>query len=115
MSSNPHLQLSDPELWELIELFSEGEAMNDYVFDDAMFGGRIRQLPFSTHQWYPVGKFEIEVSQISRDAYLYLQSLELQRVKKHEAFSEGVTVHGNIRNGYGIVGGLAVGWKILLP
>lgn len=101
-----------PEFWDL---YQGDESGFQYVFDDAMFGGHIRQLLFKTRKWTSVKKFELEVSQLSRDAYLYLQSLELQRIKNHQAFAEKVTVHNNIRNGLGIVGGIAIGWKIFIP
>ncbi|WP_341843572.1 DUF4249 domain-containing protein [Chitinophaga caseinilytica] len=100
---------------ELEDLFFGESNLFQYVFDDAMFGGRIRQLPFKTREWYRVIKFELEVSEITRDTYLFMQSAELQRSKNHHAFAEKVTVHNNIRNGLGLVGGIAIGWKELIP
>ena len=48
-----------------------------------------------------------EVAQLSRDAYLYFDSKRKQVSSEDNPFAEAVVVYNNIKNGYGIVGGVA--------
>ena len=51
---------------------------------------------------------EIRVEQLTRDEYLFQKSLKSQRDNDGNAFAEYIQVHSNVRNGYGVLGGVTV-------
>ncbi len=91
---------------DAIELLGGGYS-RDIIFNDAMFDGRSWQLLLKTFV-YDQGKYELDICNLSEETYRYMQTMELQRRKRYDRFSEKVSIYNNIRNGLGIVGGMAV-------
>ncbi len=92
--------------------FGDDDA-REVFFDDAMFDGRVPVLRFTGESYNRMPEYEVELSHLSHEAYLYLRSLELQRRRETNDVAEKVKVFSNVRNGLGIVGGMAVRrWRV---
>lgn len=98
------LQNDGTENWEL---FGDS-SVDEVLLDDALFNGRSPLYQFKTDALSYAEELYLEVSQLTRDTYQYFRSAELQRRKGNDVGAEKVTVHSNIRNGLGIVGGMTV-------
>lgn len=96
------------------ELFGD-DSVEEVLLDDALFNGRSPLYQFKTHSLSYADEFYLEVSQLTRDAYQYFRSAELQRRRRGDDIAEKVTVHSNIRNGLGIVGGMTVQYFTYKP
>ena len=75
--------------------------------DDAFNSSTYRFLAY-TYEQLPVEEenrwLSVRVISLSRDAFLYLRSLQQYRDSDGNPFAEPVTVHSNISDGYGIFG-----------
>lgn len=105
------LENDGTENWEL---FGD-DAVDEVLLDDALFNGRSPLYQFKTQNRSYAEEFYLEVSQLSRDAYQYFRSAQLQRSRRGDDISEKVTVHSNIQNGLGIVGGMTVQYFTYKP
>lgn len=92
------LETNDPNL------YSGGNS--SMVISDGPFNGRRYRIRVST---YPleedeqsISRYRVRVFQISRDAFLYERTLYQFNEARGNPFAEPVTVHSNIRGGYGI-------------
>ncbi|WP_461488479.1 hypothetical protein [Pontibacter sp. HJ8] len=56
----------------------------------------------------------MQVQQLTRDEYLFYQTLQSQRDNDDNPFAEYTQVHRNDTNGYGVLGGVIVS-KYLIP
>lgn len=85
----------------------------EVFFDDEVFDGRTPVLRFTAESYMRMPEYEVELSQLSDEAYRYLRSVELQRRRETNDVAEKVKIFSNIRNGLGIVGGMAIRrWRI---
>ncbi|WP_157962768.1 DUF4249 domain-containing protein [Chitinophaga deserti] len=96
------------------ELFGD-DGVDEVLLDDALFNGRSPLYHFRTQSLSYADEFYLEVSQLTRDAYQYFRSAQLQRNRRGDDIGEKVTVHSNIRNGLGIVGGMTVQYFTYKP
>lgn len=76
-------------------------------FTDETFDGDEITLNISIRGSGPRSYVAPEIAQLSRSAYLYFDSKNRQANNGDNPFSEAVIVYNNIKNGYGIVGGVA--------
>jgi hypothetical protein len=79
----------------------------DFYTTDALFNGRSPRFIFKINTDSKFKKMLVEVSSLTYDSYNYLNSAFMAREKNEDAFSEKVIVYNNIKNGLGIVGGVA--------
>lgn len=56
---------------------------------------------------------EVLVQQLTQDEYLYHKTFDAWRYSRDNPFSEYVQVHQNIRNGYGLIGGVSTARQVL--
>lgn len=89
------------------ELFDEGE--NEAIFmDDRLFDGRSPRFVFNLESKSQIQYLVVEVSSLSYDSYRYLKTSYLAVRKAENPFTEKVLVFNNIKNGLGVVGGIAM-------
>lgn len=76
------------------------------VFDDSLFDGESYTFYIDTYAFGGEGKitYEVSLQSITEDYYRYQKSLMLYRISEFDSFSEGVYIHSNISNGWGILG-----------
>lgn len=73
------------------------------VFTDESFDGADFQARCFTYSFLPEGaQYQVQVFQLTRDAYLYARSLEQYYNAVDNPFAEPVTVHSNVESGYGV-------------
>jgi hypothetical protein len=73
------------------------------VFNDESFSGGTYQV--RCNPYYTIGPdtdLEVEVHQLTKDAFLYIRSLNQYYDAIGNPFAEPVTVHNNIEGGYGV-------------
>jgi hypothetical protein len=105
-------------LFDLLPVESEDPLVNQlasqsdgsYVFNDATFNGRNREIRFKTPFGYAQGtpRFMIEMENLSEDFYLYSTSLNRYENTGAALFREPVFVYSNIRDGLGIFAGASL-------
>jgi len=108
--------------------FLLASSYNSYgVFTDRLFNGKNYVLSFNTRDGYAVSgnessdtlfwntfqegeyfHFTIELHHITKDAYLYLKSIDAQQGIDHLSFVEPVPVYSNVENGAGIFGAYSI-------
>ncbi|MBK7884161.1 MAG: DUF4249 domain-containing protein [Chitinophagaceae bacterium] len=77
-------------------------------FTDEKFSGKQLTLDINFDYYSDeLNYVAIELVNLTPDAYKYLKSVNQQGSKEGDPLSEAVIVYNNIRNGYGIVGGMA--------
>lgn len=104
---------SDNEIFfdnQLFRSYRGWPAFFSNVFSDQHFNGenyeftvesRLRRGdPYTNH-------LIIELQSITKDLYYYLKSTMLYRITEQDAFTEPIHIHSNIKNGWGILGGLS--------
>jgi hypothetical protein len=97
------LESSDPILSQAFVRNQTALLCTDDAFDNRSYRFLVYtfdQLPFED----PNSRLIVRVTSLSRDAYLYLRSLEQYNQADGNPFAEPVTVHSNIEDGYGIFG-----------
>ena len=80
-------------------------AYYNLVFTDESFDGSDFQARCYTYNFLPensIADYEVQVFQLTRDAYLYARSLDQYNNAIDNPFAEPVTVHSNIEGGYGV-------------
>lgn len=102
--SSVWLETNDPIL-----SYAEVDRRGGLICSDGAFNGGTYRFATFTWEDLPIGQtsgsqLRVRVTSLSRDAYLYLRSLEQYRNADGNPFAEPVTVHSNIENGYGIFG-----------
>jgi len=85
---------------------------NSLVFSDETFDGKRYTLSMNYEgstgfSLDPFGNYLFFLRSISREQYLYIKSLELQRETEGNPFAEPVPVYNNIIGGYGIFVGFS--------
>ncbi len=96
------------------------------IFSDEIYSsGKISfvskiQMPELDYQSFKAGKkrltkfVEVQVQQVTKDEFLYVKSLEAQRRVSDNPFAEQINLHSNVRNGYGVLGGVTIS-KVVVP
>lgn len=101
---NPvYLKSDDPTL----DLF-EGNSRNEFFTDDRLFDGREPRFVFSLEDRSQLDFYLVEVTTLTYQSYRYLQTTYVASLKYEDPLAEKVLVFNNIKNGLGIVGGVAV-------
>lgn len=101
-SDNPTLELLD-------------DADNNEVFmEDKLFDGRSPRFVFNLESKAQIEYLIVEVTSLTYDSYRYLKTSYLAARKAEDPFTEKVLVFNNIKNGLGVVGGVAMREYILL-
>jgi hypothetical protein len=95
-----------------IDFLGEGEN-NEIFMDDRLFDGRSPRFIFNLESQSTVEYLIVEVSALSYDSYRYLKTSYSAARKADNPFTEKVLVFNNIKNGMGIVGGVALREYIL--
>ncbi len=82
----------------------ENGFQEDIIFSDASFNGNEYSMLFSTNIYLnsTEEKVMIIVKNITRDKYLFERSRAIYDEAQYNPFTEPVTVHSNIDNGYGM-------------
>lgn len=96
------IKADDPSL----DLFEESGNEEIYM-DDKLFDGRNPRFIFSLESRSKNEYLVAEVSALSHDSYRYLKTSYLARKKADNPLTEKVLVFNNIKNGLGVVGGIA--------
>lgn len=97
------IRSDDPSL----ELFEDGD--NEAVYmDDKLFDGRNPRFVFNLESKYLMEYIIVEVSSLTYDSYRYLKTSYLAARTAENPFTEKVLVFNNIKNGMGVVGGIAM-------
>ena len=99
-----------------------GTVFSDELFQSGQIVFTSKLSVFSESKIYEHGveselKFaflEIRVEQLTRDEYLFQKTLQSQRDNDGNPFAEYTQVHSNVRNGYGVLGGVTI-TSYLLP
>ena len=90
------------------DIFGSGNSEKKAWFvDKAQPAGETVFYSFTTDQKSSSKKMYIEVSLLTETSYKYLKSVSKADDIEGNPFSEKVTIHSNIQNGLGIVGGLS--------
>jgi hypothetical protein len=105
------------ERWQKMEQYFETEEANlglfnnasdtDFFTTDALFNGRSPRFIFKINTGNNFKRMLVEVTSLTYDSYNYLNSAFMAQEKNEDGFSEKVIVYNNIKNGLGIVGGVA--------
>ena len=89
-------------------LFNKKER-NEFFTNDALYNGRSPRFNFIA---VSESKFKypliVEVATLTNDSYNYLFSSFMASEKNEDVLSEKVIVFNNVRNGFGIVGGMSI-------
>lgn len=73
------------------------------IFNDEVFSGGAYQLRcYTYYSLGDEGELEVEVYQLTKDAFLFTRSLNQYYDALGNPFAEPVTVHNNIEGGYGV-------------
>ncbi len=103
-----YIKSDDPSF----DLFDEGG--NEAVFmEDKLFDGRSPRFVFNLESRSRSEYLVVEVSSLTYDSYRYLKTSYLAVRKAENPLTEKVLVFNNIKNGLGIVGGVALREYIL--
>jgi hypothetical protein len=94
------------------DLFDEGGNAEIYM-DDKLFDGRSPRFVFNLESQSQIQYLIAEVSSLSYDSYRYLKTSYLAVRKAENPLTEKVLVFNNIKNGLGVVGGIAMREYIL--
>lgn len=97
------LRSDDPTL----EFLEEGENTEIFI-DDKLFDGRSPRFVFALESRSRIQYLVVEVTTLTYDSYRYLKSSYLAVRKAENPIAEKVLVFNNIKNGLGIVGGIAM-------
>lgn len=78
------------------------------IVSDKAFNGQTYNLRATSYlQWGEQGNIFYELSNISKESYLYFRSLEAYSNAQNNPFAEPATVYSNVTDGYGIFGLMA--------
>ncbi|MRG48453.1 DUF4249 family protein [Chitinophaga sp. SYP-B3965] len=103
-----YIKSDDPSF----DLFDEGG--NEEVFmDDKLFDGRNPRFVFNLESKSYMQYIIVEVSSLTYDSYRYLKTSYLALRKAENPLTEKVLVFNNVKNGMGVVGGIAMREYIL--
>jgi Domain of unknown function (DUF4249) len=86
------------------------------VFSDDKFDGKEVSLTVNIESYFNSGTDDYlatELTSLSEDAYRYIQSRNNQLDNDGNPFVEPVVVYNNIKGGYGIAGGMAMGMRVI--
>lgn len=97
---------------------------NSLMFSDETFNGEQHTISFKFNGMYidnqdrlyyedEKGVYFIVLRTLSRDQYLYYQSLDLQRQTEGNPFAEPVPIYNNIVGGYGIFAGFSQDMQVI--
>ena len=83
------------------------------VFDDTLINGKTYEFEVKTYilgsldlnEEWPI--YEVSLQSITEDYYRYLKSMQLYRISRTDAHSEGVYIHSNNEGGWGLLGGIS--------
>lgn len=89
------------------DLFDEGGNEEIYM-DDKLFDGRSPRFVFNLESQSQIQYLIVEVSSLTYDSYRYLKTSYLAVRKAENPLTEKVLVFNNIKNGLGVVGGIAM-------
>ncbi|SDD33419.1 DUF4249 domain-containing protein [Niabella drilacis] len=91
----------------------EGGIFDDFItpdpagahyFDDGPFNGQRFTVQVKSRYPGDFDKIAIQLSALSKEAYLYFKSIQLQQLRNDDPLYEKVTIYSNIVNGLGIAG-----------
>lgn len=107
--SHPNSVRSDDPTLDLLD-----EGGNEEVYiEDGLFDGRSPRFVFNLENNARTEYFVVEVTSLTYDSYRYMKTSYLAVRKAENPLTEKVLVFNNIKNGLGIVGGVAVREYIL--
>ena len=77
---------------------------------DNLIPGQKISLKFSDYMfdYHKILNFVIELRTVSKEYYLYHESLSRQAIVRQDPFAEPVTIYNNVKNGYGNFSGFSV-------
>lgn len=84
--------------------FISQDQSSAHYFDDHSFNGQNFVVRVKTNVQTEFHKIAIELSAISKEAYSYFKSIQLQDLRNNDPLYEKVSIYSNIKNGLGIVG-----------
>jgi len=98
---------------------NEKPRLGDLFSDELYPSGKITLLtriafPSIDYASFQTGKkryakyLEVQVQQLTEAEYLFVKTLEAQRRSSDNPFAENQNVYSNVRNGYGVLGGVTV-------
>ncbi|WP_212001973.1 DUF4249 domain-containing protein [Chitinophaga sp. HK235] len=76
------------------------------MMSDTRFDGKTATFVLETDLPINASQVMVEVSALTKNAYLYFRSISMQQRTTGGLITEPVTVFTNVRNGYGIVAGI---------
>lgn len=92
-----------------------GKERDQLFIDDALFDGHSPRFNLIASRWDDKSNAVVEVTALTADAYKYLYSAAMAEEKNDDPLSEKVIVFNNIKNGYGIVGGMVQQLYVVTP
>ncbi|MBC9934939.1 DUF4249 domain-containing protein [Chitinophaga qingshengii] len=84
----------------------DAKQRDQFFIEDALFDGGSPRFNLVIDRWNKVNEAIVEVTALTADSYKYLYSTAMAEEKNDDPLSEKVVVFNNIKNGYGIVGGM---------
>ncbi len=91
---------------------------NHYLFDDRLFNGKKMTLDADFNIYSSGGaveKYYIELTSLTKEAYLYKRTINEYSLSRNDPFAEPVMIYSNIENGYGIFAGYSRSVDTLVP
>jgi hypothetical protein len=85
-----------------------GDLKNAFFTDDRLFDGRSPRFIFTLESDAHFDYLFAEVTTLTHHSYRYMQTSYVASLKYEDPLTEKVLVYNNIKNGLGIVGGVAV-------
>lgn len=77
------------------------------VFDDRLCEASAYTLTLESRLRKRENRYlQIELQSLTRDFYFYVKSCELYRITKQDDYTEALQIYSNVRDGWGIVGGV---------
>lgn len=85
------------------------EEYTEYYFDDALFNGQNKEIKveFFPADAVDTNTYQLVVTALSESAYRYFKSRQASIDNDSDPFTEPSIILSNIKNGFGIVGGLS--------
>ncbi|GHA75249.1 DUF4249 domain-containing protein [Pontibacter akesuensis] len=102
------IELGNTEEVELNSLFSD----EFYTSGIISFSSDIRVFSYGfekgTGKEIPVKYLEVQVTQVTKEEYLFQKTLQAQNNTEGNPFAEYSNVYSNVKNGYGVLSGMSI-------